>query len=81
MLCDASSQEQYATEHDARRAPRVTSALLTFIGQRLQLLIRAVQGHVPNEVLVSGHNIVEGEHKHIDGDDVLLDVDPRRTSR
>ncbi len=81
MLCDASSQEQYGTEHDARIAPRVTSAVLTLIGQRLQLLIRAVHGHVAGEVLAGGHNVVVGRTVHVDGDDLLIGLGARRRSR
>lgn len=81
MLCDASSQEQHGTEHDARIAPRVTSAVLTLIGQRLQLLIRAVHGNVAGEVLAGGHNVVVGRTVHVDGDDLLIGLGARRRSR
>ncbi|MGE5785853.1 MAG: hypothetical protein ACM3ZE_14745, partial [Myxococcales bacterium] len=47
VLCDASSQNQYATEYDARIAPRVTSAVLTLVGQRLGLLRRVIHSGAP----------------------------------
>jgi hypothetical protein len=77
VLCDASSQDQYATEHDARIAPRVTSAVLTLVGQRLGLICRVIRGYVPIEALAGGHNVVEGKQRHADGRDVLLAMGPR----
>ena len=78
VLCDASSQDQYATEHDARVAPRVTSAVLTLVGQRLRLIRRVIHGHAPIEALAGGHNLVEGTYRHhVEGKDVLLPMEPR----
>ena len=81
MLCDASSQNQYATQHDARTAPRLTSAVLTLVGQRLRLMRRAIHGYVPLDALVGEHNTVVGKHDHVDGRDVLLSIEPQAPKR
>src|SRR5690349_18629525 len=71
MICEASHLGQFATDRDAKSAPRAACAVLLLIEQRLRLLQSALRGDVKLEVAAAHYNVMESESKPEDSQDVV----------
>src|SRR5690242_20344591 len=81
MICEASHLGQFATERDAKSAPRAACAVLLLIEQRLRLLQSALRGDVKLEVLAAHYNVMESESKPENSRDVILPLPPSEAVR
>lgn len=62
LLAECLEQEQLATAEDARRAPRLVTAVLNIALARLRQLASASRGSVDPSVLIAPHNQETGSN-------------------